>query len=237
MSRKRPRRDPPPKKSLYRRLARAAAWAAAGWVALSILLVLPLRWLDPPTSSFMLQARLEGYPVHYRWADWRDISPSMPVAAIAAEDQRFRSHAGFDLHSIRSALLEEQGRMRGASTISQQVAKNLWLWPGRSWFRKGLEAWFTLCIEALWPKRRILEIYLNVAEFGPGIFGVESAARRYFGKAAAALGDQEAALLAAVLPDPKDLSPVRPSDYVRRRAGWIRRQAQQLGGPAYLADL
>lgn len=214
-----------------------AVWLAAAWVGVSALLVLPLRWLDPPISSFMIQASLSGEVVRYRWADWRDISSSMPIAAVAAEDQRFPQHAGFDFRAIESAILEEPGEPRGASTISQQVAKNLWLWPGRSWIRKGLEAWFTVWIETLWPKRRILEIYLNIAEFGPGVFGVDAAARRYFGKPAADLSQQEASLLAAVLPAPKRMSPTRPSRYVHQRARWIREQVRQLGGPGYLADL
>jgi len=237
LSRKSPRRNPAPKKPLARRLARAAAWIALGWTGLTLLAVLPLRWIDPPVSSFMIQAVAEGRDLHYRWVDWKDISPAMPIAAVAAEDQRFPLHSGFDLKSIRSAVLEEPGRTRGASTISQQVAKNLWLWPGRSWLRKGLEAWFTAWMELLWPKRRILEVYLNVAEFGPGIFGVEAAARRYFGKPALALTEQEASLLAAILPAPKRMSPTQPSDYVHRRAKWIREQARRLGGPAYLAGL
>lgn len=237
MRRRKPRRKAPPKTTLPRRLARAAAWAAAGWLGLSVLLVLPLRWLDPPTSAFMMRAGLAGYQVQHRWVDWGDISPWVPVAVVAAEDQRFPAHSGFDFESIENALLREPGRRRGASTISQQVAKNLWLWPGRSWVRKGLEAWLTVCLEALWPKRRILEIYLNVAEFGPGVFGVQSAAARHFSKPASLLTEQEASLLAAVLPAPKDYSPTRPSDYVRQRAKWIREQARLLGGPGYVANL
>jgi len=237
LKRKKARRNDTPKKPLGRRLARAAAWIVVGWTGLTLLAVLPLRWIDPPISSFMIQAVAEGHDLQRRWADWKEISPAMPIAAVAAEDQRFPFHRGFDLRAIQSALTEEPGRSRGASTISQQVAKNLWLWPGRSWLRKGLEAWLTAWMELLWPKRRILEVYLNVAEFGPGIFGVEAAARRYFGKPALALTEQEASLLAAILPAPRRMSPTQPSDYVHRRAKWIREQARRLGGPAYLARL
>jgi monofunctional glycosyltransferase len=154
---------------------------------------------------------------------------------VAAEDQKFPSHRGFDVESIGDAWEQRaRGRVRGASTISQQVAKNLFLWSGRSWVRKGFEAWFTVLIESLWSKQRILEVYLNVAEFGPGIYGAEAAAQRHFGKPAAALTRREAALLAAVLPDPRAMRAAVPSAYVARRARWIERQAAQLGGPAYL---
>lgn len=235
MSRNKTRRKK--KASLPRRIARAAAWLTLGWLGLSTILVLPLRWLDPPVSSFMIQAKIGGEELRHRWVDWEDISPALPIAVVAAEDQLFPSHRGFDLRSIHSALFVEQDRSRGASTISQQTAKNLWLWPGRSWLRKGLEAWLTVCIELLWPKRRTLEIYLNVAEFGPGVYGVESAARHHFGKPARAISTQEASLLAAILPAPKRMSPTKPGDYVRQRARWIREQAQRLGGSAYLGGL
>jgi monofunctional biosynthetic peptidoglycan transglycosylase len=237
LSRQRSRRNEKPKKPLARRLARAAAWIVLGWTGLTVLAVLPLRWIDPPISSFMIRAVAEGHDLQRGWADWKDISPAMPIAAVAAEDQRFPFHRGFDVRAIHSALTREPGRSRGASTISQQVAKNLWLWPGRSWLRKGLEAWLTAWMELLWPKRRILEVYLNVAEFGPGVFGVQAAAGRYFGKPARDLTEQESSLLAAILPAPKRMNPTRPSDYVHRRAKWIREQARQLGGPAYLAGL
>ena len=219
-------------------LWRAAAGAALLAIVGPALILLPLRWAPPPTSAFML--RHEG-PVRYRWVPWREISPHVPVAVVAAEDQKFPHHHGFDLGSISSALSGEEARrarhLRGASTLSQQVAKNLFLWPGRSWVRKGLEAWITLWIEWLWPKRRTLEIYLNVAEFGPGIFGIGAASAAYFGAPPARLGPTEAARLAAVLPDPRRLHVIDPGPYATERAAQIREQVAMLGGPAYLRDL
>ena len=206
-------------------------------VILPMLIVLPWRWLDPATTSFIEGARASGQEIHQQWVEWNDISPYLPIAVVAAEDQNFPHHRGFDLESIRSVLEESGGRGRGASTISQQVAKNLYLWPGRSWARKGLEAYLTVLTETLWPKRRILEVYLNVAEFGPGIYGVGAASEIFFGKSAASLSAREAALLAAVLPSPRRMSAGSPSDYVEERVEWILRQIEQLGGSSYLADL
>lgn len=202
-----------------------------------VLIVLPWRWLDPPTTSFIERARAGGQEIRQRWVEWDDMSPHLPIAVVAAEDQNFPHHRGFDLESIRSVLEKSGGRGRGASTISQQVAKNLYLWPGRSWVRKGLEAHFAALIEMLWPKQRILEVYLNIAEFGPGIYGVGAASEAFFGKTAARLSPREAALLAVVLPSPKRMSPANPSDYVEGRVEWTLEQMQQLGGPSYLADL
>jgi len=158
------------------------------------------------------------------------------LSAAAAEDQQFPFHAGFDFKSIRQAVrAHEQGhKLRGASTISQQVAKNLFLWSGRSFARKGLEAMFTVLIEALWPKERILEVYLNIAEFGPGIYGVEAAARHFFHKSAARLTRQESALLAVVLPNPRRLRVDAPSHYVLEQRDWTLKQMANLGGPSYL---
>lgn len=221
-----------------KRKARWWQWAAiVGGLLFGVLptaLVLPWRWLDPPTSAFISRAKSEGFAVQQEWVDWPEISPYLPIAVVAAEDQRFPYHSGFDIESIRSALGERQQRQRGASTISQQVAKNLFLWPGHSWLRKGLEAYLTVFVEMLWPKRRILEVYLNVAEFGPGIFGVEAAATAFFGRHAKNVTLRQAATLAAVLPSPKRMSPAEPSRHVRQRVTWILRQVEQLGGPAYL---
>jgi len=201
---------------------------------LPTILVLPWRWIDPPTSSFISRARSEGFDVHQDWVDLDQMSPFLPIAVVAAEDQNFPHHLGFDIESIRSALGEDRPRQRGASTLSQQVAKNLFLWPRQSWFRKGLEAYVTAFIEFLWPKRRILEIYLNIAEFGPGVFGAEAAARRFFGQPAKNVTARQAAILAAVLPNPKHLSAAKPTRHVEERVAWILRQMKQLGGPAYL---
>jgi len=217
-----------------------------GSLALSLLLVVPLRWLDPLTSAYMLRDRAEalidgekGYRFRQEWVDWARISPQAGVAVVAAEDQKFASHLGFDLQAIDKAVRDsKRGRkLRGASTISQQVAKNLYLWPGQSFVRKGLEAWFTLLIEATWPKQRILEVYLNVAEFGRGTFGVEAASQRYFGRPASRLTREQAALLAAVLPNPIRYRVDRPSRYVQKRQRWILRQMSQLGGRSYLDQL
>ncbi len=225
------------------RSLRAWLWRAAAAIALfasvgPALILLPLRWIPPPTTAFML--RQQG-PVRYRWVPWREISPQVPIAVVAAEDQKFPQHHGFDFASISSALSGEEARrpspLRGASTISQQVAKNLFLWSGRSWMRKGLEAWITLWIEGLWPKRRTLEIYLNIAQFGPGIFGIGAASAAYFGEPPLQLGAIEAARLAAVLPDPRRLHVNDPGPYATLRAAQIREQAAMLGGPAYLRDL
>lgn len=215
-------------------------------VVVTVVPVLALRWIPPPTSAFMVEKRLahlfpgkDRKTIRYRWVDWGSISPDMRVAAVAAEDQNFPHHWGFDVESILDAL-QKQGkkrRLRGASTITQQVARNLFLWPGRSYVRKGLEAYFTILIEFLWPKRRILEVYLNVVEFGDGTYGVSAAARTFFGKRPAHLTRQEAALLAAVLPNPVRFDVRRPSDYVQERVRWIEEQVAQLGGPAYLRDL
>jgi monofunctional biosynthetic peptidoglycan transglycosylase len=174
-----------------------------------------------------------------RWVEWSDISPQIKVAVIAAEDQTFPTHHGFDLDSINEALEDRENgrRVRGASTISQQVAKNLFLWPGQSWVRKGLEAYFTVLIETLWPKRRILEVYLNIAEFGRGVFGVGAASEVYFGKRASQLNAPDAALLAAVLPSPKRMRVASPSPYVRSRQEWILRQMGGLGGVGLLQQM
>ena len=217
-----------------RRAAGLLLRVAAAVLVLTLVLVLPLRWVPPLTSSFMLQnwfgqASVRAR-VHYDWVPRSAISREAARAVIAAEDQQFFAHAGFDLAAIRKAWRgNAAGRpVRGASTISQQVAKNLWLWPGRSWVRKGLEAWFTLWVEWLWPKERILEVYLNVAQFGPDVFGVEAAGQRYFGKPAARLNREESARLAAVLPNPRRFRVVRPSPYVLRRQAWIQRQARNI---------
>jgi monofunctional biosynthetic peptidoglycan transglycosylase len=163
----------------------------------------------------------------------------MALAVVAAEDQLFPRHHGFDLESISDALdaRNRRPRTRGASTLTQQVAKNLFLWPGRNLARKGLEAYLAAVIELVWPKRRILEVYLNIAELGPDVYGVGAAADVYFGKTPAQLTRREAALLAAALPNPKARRPDRPSPWLAERATWIERQMEQLGGAAHLAGV
>jgi monofunctional biosynthetic peptidoglycan transglycosylase len=222
------------------------ALAILACVVMSALAVLVLRWVDPPTSAFMLEARLDAitrgdrtYRTDYEWVNLEHISPNAAIAVVASEDQQFPFHAGFDLNSIRESVrASEKGRkLRGASTISQQVAKNLFLWNGRSFVRKGIEAWFTVLIEALWPKERILEIYLNIVELGKGIYGVEAASRRYYHKPASRLTSAEAAILAAVLPNPIRMHADRPSAYVLERREQILGQMRALGGASYLQAL
>jgi monofunctional biosynthetic peptidoglycan transglycosylase len=228
---------------------RIARWGVALvllFTLLSVVLVLTFRWLNPPYSAFMAEAQIaawsrrdSSYALHHSWVALARISPNLPLAVVASEDQKFPEHWGFDVESIEKAyaLNQHSHRVRGASTISQQVAKNLFLWPGRSYLRKGLEAYFTVLIEAFWPKRRILEVYLNIAEFGAGIYGAEPAAQRFFHKSAARLSRGDAALLAAVLPNPARLSAAAPSRYVEQRREWIMGQMQALGGPDMLQEI
>lgn len=227
-----------------RRWLRRLLWLPVWLVALTVLQVLPLRWIDPPTSAFMVARQLAGlgdddFELRQEWRDLEKISSQLPIALVAAEDQKFPMHRGFDLEAIDKALdgNARGGRVRGASTISQQVAKNLYLWGGGGYVRKGIEAWYTLLLETFWSKRRILEVYANIAEFGDGVYGAEAAAQAFFGKPASALTATEAARLAAVLPNPRKYSARRPGPYVQRRTQWIQRQARQLGGPAYLEPL
>lgn len=229
-----------------RRVAAILLWSVVATALGSIALVALLRWVDPPTSAFMLRHRLlsqwqgQAAPhLYHEWVPLADLPAVVPLAVIAAEDQRFPNHRGFDLIEMRQALASHRagGRLRGASTISQQTAKNLFLWPGRDWLRKGLEAWFTQWMEWLWPKRRILEVYLNIAQFSPDTFGVGAASWRYFNRPAVALERRQAALLAAVLPNPNIYRLEAPSARVQRRVAWIETQMRQLGGAAYLQRL
>ena len=216
-----------------RKWLRVLAWALAAATALVVLVILLFRFVNPPTSTFMLGYSLDNSgksPAHL-WVPMADISPWMPLAVVASEDQRFPYHAGVDFEAITKAVSEYRAGegLRGASTITQQTVKNLFLWNGRSFVRKAIEAALAVSLDALWPKERILEVYLNVAEFGPGIYGVEAASRAYFGKPARYLSQYQAATLAAVLPNPKVLSVSQPSAYVIERVSWIRRQMSQLG--------
>lgn len=221
------------------RALRGVVTVLAILVFVTVVPVALLRWIDPPTSAFMLQHRDLCSRVEYDWIDKPGISPNISLAVIVSEDQRFLRHSGFDFDSIADAVEERlfEGKTRGASTITQQTAKNLFLWPGKSFLRKGLEAWFTVWIEWLWPKQRILEVYLNVAQFGPCTFGVGAASWRFFGRAPADLGAAEGALLAAVLPNPVRLKAHRPSEYVLGRVDWILEQEDLLGGRRYLRGL
>jgi monofunctional biosynthetic peptidoglycan transglycosylase len=197
-------------------------WIGRGLLAVMGLVILVIGLfavVDPPATPYMLAERGRLGAIEREWVDFADIAPAMGLSAVAAEDANFCLHWGLDVGAIRSALAE--GGDRGASTISQQVVKNVFLWHGRSWLRKALEAGLTPLVEAVWTKRRILEVYLNVAEFGEGVFGVQAAARHHFGVSAAELTGRQAALLAAVLPDPKGRSASDPSAFVARRAGRI----------------
>jgi monofunctional glycosyltransferase len=236
--RKAARRRPP----LHRRILVRTLQIFAILVAASILSTLVLRWIPPLTTAVIMERRVNSwmngrsYSVDCRWVHRTRISPAAALAVIAAEDQNFATHHGFDFESIQKAMdAHERGqRLRGASTISQQVAKNVFLWSGRSFIRKGLEAYFTVLLELIWSKRRILEVYLNIVELGDGVFGVEAASQRFFRKPAALLATNEAALLAAVLPNPIRMKANRPSEYVRERSDWIVQQMGQLGGAAYI---
>ncbi len=226
---------------LVRLLARLVLVAAVA----SVVAVGLWRFAPPPLSGVMVQrwldARVHGrsYRLDYEWTPRRDIPVALPLAVIAAEDQRFFRHNGWDGEAIRQAVEEarEGGRRRGASTISQQTAKNLFLWTGRSWLRKGLETWYTFWIELLWPKERILEVYLNLAEWDEGAFGVGAACRRHFDTTPAHLDRARAARLAAVLPNPRRLDAGQPSAYVLRRQGQIQVQMRQLDGSEFTAPL
>jgi monofunctional biosynthetic peptidoglycan transglycosylase len=228
------------------RLLRWAAGVLAACVLLSVLIVVLLRWINPPFTAFMAESRVNawlqrdsGYVSTHRWVELARISPNLALAVIASEDQKFPEHRGFDVEAIEKAyqLNQHSHKIRGASTISQQVAKNLFLWSGRSYFRKGLEAYFTVLIESCWPKRRILEVYLNSAEFGIGTYGAEAAAQRFFHRPAARLTRSDAALLAAVLPNPQHYSAAAPSAYLQRRREQILAQMQALGGPEMLEEI
>ena len=218
-----------------RRSVATVAMLCAGAAVLAALLVsvaavLALRFVPPPVTAMMLEQPSSIRDLKYAWRDRPQIAVSVARAVIAAEDQRFLAHHGFDFESMERALEDYRGgdELRGASTITQQVAKNLFLWSGRSFVRKGLEAYFTVLLEACWSKQRILEVYLNVVELGAGVFGVEAAAQRFYGVHAKDLSTQQAALLAAVLPNPHRLRVDKPSDYVRERQSWIVQQMQLL---------
>ncbi|AMQ88260.1 monofunctional biosynthetic peptidoglycan transglycosylase [Marinobacter sp. LQ44] len=229
------------KRSFVRTSLRLVAIALGVVIALLLLAILLFRFVNPPTSAFMLAYQLDNppRPLRHEWVPLSDISPWMPLAVVASEDQRFPHHRGVDVDAIRKAVSEYKAGegLRGASTITQQTAKNLFLWNGRSFARKAIDAGLAVTIDGLWPKRRVLEVYLNIAEFGPGIYGVEAASQAYFGKPARYLSQAQAARLAAVLPNPKVLSVNSPSAYVQERVDWIQRQMAQLSGLRYLEGL
>jgi monofunctional glycosyltransferase len=198
---------------------------------LQLVYIIFLKWVDPPVTLTQLGSFFQGYGLKRDYVDRKEISTYAGLAVMASEDQLFPEHNGFDWKSIEKAMKNNQKkhkRVRGASTISQQVAKNVFLWQGRSWFRKGLEVYFTFMIELLWGKERILEVYLNVAEMGKGVFGIEAASRHYYKKSAKKLTRQEAAQIAAILPNPKKYLIKPLSSYVQRRSYWIMGQMNNL---------
>ena len=221
---------------LFRRVRNYLLYALVVFLIITILPVIAFKWINPPVTSFILQHQLKSdAELQFQWVSRQKISKHLAIAAVAAEDQKFPNHFGFDLDAIRSALEEKlHGKsLRGASTITQQVAKNLFLWDGRNFFRKGLEAYFTILLELIWDKPRILEVYLNIAEMGEGIYGAQAASRYYFNKNAWEIDLQEACQLVAILPSPKRYK-LRPlSAYVSERANEIQDQVRQLGGFDY----
>jgi monofunctional biosynthetic peptidoglycan transglycosylase len=226
------------KRPWWKRVLRWAGIAVLVCLVSSVAAVVLFRFVPVPFSALMVERRagalLEGrsYDERHAWVPLEEISPNMGAAVIAAEDQNFSDHFGFDWQAIEKAMAhnEHSRRKRGASTLTQQTAKNLFLWERRSWARKGFEVYFTLLLELGWPKRRILEVYLNSVEFGDGVFGVEAASRKFFGKSAKAISPGEAALLAAVLPNPLKFRADAPSSYLRGRQEWILGQMRNLGG-------
>ena len=219
------------RKSVLRRLGRLAVCCLSGFLILSLTLVMLYRHVPPPATPLMLLRSAEGYGIRKSWRPLDKMSPALVRAVLASEDQRFCLHFGFDWGAIRTAWEQYQsgdGELLGASTISMQTAKNVFLWPARDWLRKGFEAYFTTLTELAWSKKRIIEVYLNIIEWGPGIYGAEAAAQHYFHKPAAKLTGNEAARLAAVLPDPLDWSASRPDDDVLARSAFILRQMPRL---------
>lgn len=222
---------------------RYLAYLVLALIGLSLLMVVPFRWVNPPFTMVMadrwLSSEQQKFYLHYYWLDWSAIPKQAALAVVASEDQRFPLHQGFDVDAIMKAVKQAgNGKsLRGASTISQQVAKNMYLWTGRSWLRKGLEVWFTLLIELTWGKQRILEVYLNIAEWGDGVFGLEAASRYHFGIPASQLTPLQSALLASTLPSPLNYNPARPATHLQQRAYWNLEQQKKLGGTAWLAPL
>lgn len=232
-------------KALARQIIRWTLRFIAAFFLISIWSVLLLRWINPPTTSFMLQHQYSAWRIgensnlQYEWTNWENISPHVKMAAITSEDQNFATHWGIDLGSIQKAIQEyERGEdLRGASTITQQVAKNLFLWPDQSYIRKGIEAYFALLIELCWSKQRILEVYLNIVEFGDGIYGVEAAAQEYFNTSSANLEKWQSAFMVTALPAPKRYELDDPSEYMLKRTAWIMRYMDFLGNNRYLERL
>lgn len=216
---------------------------AGTFIALSVIIVLIFKWINPPVSSFIQIKSLgeisnfwDPPKINFQWVSIDEIPKHTALAVIASEDQRFFDHFGFDIVEIEKAIKERERkrRIRGASTITQQTVKNLFLTADKSWLRKGLEVYFTFLVEVLWSKKRIIEVYLNIAEFGPDTYGVEAASKKFFNRSAAKMNSSQSALLAAVLPNPKRFSAARPSGYILNRKERILRQMSNLGGVEYI---
>lgn len=216
---------------------------AVGFLILTNVWVLLYRWVNPPVTYLMvskyIQDDREDREISYDWVDLEEISPHLQLAVICSEDQRFVKHNGISWTAVEKAIEDKKKgkKLRGASTITQQVAKNAFLWPGRSWVRKGLEVYFTYLVEFYWSKSRILEVYLNIIELGPGVYGAEAAAQKYFKRPAAQLTRSQAALMAVVLPNPIKMSLARPTSYMRNRRQWVIKQMRLFGGTGYLKRL
>jgi monofunctional biosynthetic peptidoglycan transglycosylase len=227
-------------KKLTKKIKKIILWIISIYFILTILWAFFYRFINPPFTPLMVVRYVQddkpGKVLQKNWKDIDYISKNAVLAVIAAEDQSFFSHWGFDFNEINKAVLayEKRGGFRGASTISQQTAKNVFLLPVRSWLRKGFESYFTILIELLWGKKRIIEVYLNVAELGEGIYGVEAASNHYFGKPSGALTMKESAFLASLLPNPRLYYKKEYSDYRKQRIGWILKQMKNLGGVEFL---
>jgi len=204
-----------------------------GLIAFSIFMVLLYKWVPVPATPLMVIRYFENpeEPIKHDWVSYNEISGYLPLAVLSSEDQNFLNHSGFDMKAIEKAIENNNKgkRVRGASTISQQTAKNVFLWPGRNWIRKGLEAYFTLLIETIWSKQRIMEVYLNSIEMGNGIYGAEAASQHWFKKSAVKLNAYEAAAIAAILPNPRVYRANPASNYIAQRKSWIVRQMRNYG--------
>jgi len=233
-------------KKVLRKIGIVALKVLIIFLFVSTISVLALKWIDPFASSIMMQRKIsslfssdENSTIYYEWVNYDDISVNAKLAVVAAEDQNFPYHFGFDFEQLGKAINESQRgrRLRGASTITQQVAKNLFLWSGKSFIRKGVEAYFTVLVEFFWSKRRILEVYLNITEMGNMIFGIGAAGKEYFNRSAVKLTKEQAALIAAILPNPIKYSVNHPSGYTLKRKNWILNQMKSLGGNSYLETI
>lgn len=222
-------------KKHVRKFWKVTGWVVGGFFLFTILLTLAYRWINPPITPLMVIRSLEGEARVKEWKPLEEISTAMPRAAVASEDNRFCGHNGFDFSAIQRAVDHNKiySKKIGASTISQQTAKNVFLWPGRSWVRKGFEVYFTFLIEKLWGKERIMEVYLNVIEMGHGIYGAEAAAQHYFHCSAKKLNAHQAALITACYPNPRRWNPAAPTPYIRRRAASIQSLMPKMGPIKY----